>query len=181
VEGAPLVRAPRPPEPFVVAVVMLLVIALVILFGHREEARPRRRSSSSSGYSVARAAAVAPPVVVLRLPSTTTSSSSTTSTSTTSTSTTRPPAPGRDLGIFEATCYALRGRTASGAPAGPGSIAVDPRVIPLGSVLEVEGYGRGRAVDTGSAIVGRRLDVWLSSSAECARWGRRSVAVRFVG
>lgn len=84
---------------------------------------------------------------------------------------------GELLGTFEATCYALTGTTASGAPAGPGSIAVDRRVIPLGTRLIVEGYGPGDARDTGGAIKGHRVDVWLSTVAACRAWGRRSVRV----
>lgn len=87
---------------------------------------------------------------------------------------------GRSLGVFSATCYALRGTTATGSEAGPGSIAVDPSVIPLGTELDVEGYGRGRAVDTGGAIRGRRIDVWKSSEAACVEWGRRPVEVLVV-
>lgn len=88
-----------------------------------------------------------------------------------------PPGPLEPLGSFEATCYALTGTTASGAPAGPGSIAVDRRVIPLGTRLVVEGYGPGDARDTGGAIRGNRVDVWLSTAAACRAWGRRSVRV----
>lgn len=87
---------------------------------------------------------------------------------------------GRSLGVFEATCYSLTGKTATGSEAGPGSIAVDPAVIPLGTELEVEGYGRGAAVDTGGAIRGRRIDVWKSSEAACLEWGRRPVEVFVV-
>jgi 3D (Asp-Asp-Asp) domain-containing protein len=87
------------------------------------------------------------------------------------------PGGGELLGSFEATCYALTGATASGAPAGPGSIAVDRSVIPLGTALYVEGYGHGDARDTGGAIRGRRVDVWLSTVAACRAWGRRSVLV----
>lgn len=78
-----------------------------------------------------------------------------------------------DLGSFTATCYALRGTTASGRPAGPGSIAVDPAVIPLGTHLRVAGYGEGVADDTGGAIRGRRVDVWLPTEAQCRAWGVR--------
>lgn len=84
-------------------------------------------------------------------------------------------APGRPLGSFVATCYSLTGRTATGSPAGPGSIAVDPTVIPLGTRLNVSGYGTGRAVDTGRLIKGRRIDVW--KAAGCSDWGRRTVTV----
>lgn len=51
------------------------------------------------------------------------------------------------------------GQTRSGLPAGFGVIAVDPRVIPLGSQVYVPGYGRAVAGDTGPAIVGRRIDL----------------------
>ncbi|MBW3669554.1 MAG: 3D domain-containing protein [Actinobacteria bacterium] len=85
-----------------------------------------------------------------------------------------------DLGVFSATCYALRGTTASGRPAGPDVIAVDRRVIPLGSRVVVEGIGERIAADTGGAIVGRKIDVWKSSSAECNRFGRQNLRVWLV-
>ncbi len=75
-----------------------------------------------------------------------------------------------------ATSYCLTGHTATGTNAGPGSIAVDPTVIPLGSHLYVTGYGYGWAVDTGGAIKGTLIDVWLTCDA-AIRWGRRAVAV----
>lgn len=81
----------------------------------------------------------------------------------------------RSLGVFSSTCYELRGTTASGRPAGPGSIAVDPTVIRLGMRLRVEGYGEGIAADTGGAIKGRIVDVWKASG--CREWGRRNVEV----
>jgi 3D (Asp-Asp-Asp) domain-containing protein len=82
-----------------------------------------------------------------------------------------------DLGVFTATCYALRGTTASGLPVGPDIVAVDRRVVPLGTRLFVEGEGERIAADTGGAIVGRRIDVWKPSSAECSRFGRRPLRV----
>lgn len=112
--------------------------------------------------------------------------STTTSSSTTVPSTTSRPARPRSsrgtprhAGQFEATCYSLTGSTATGTKAGPGSIAVDPQVIPLGSRLLVEGYGEGTAVDTGGAIKGHRIDVWKESG--CLGWGRRWVNVEVIG
>lgn len=79
---------------------------------------------------------------------------------------------------FEATAYTYTGyRTAIGATTRRGIIAVDPRVIPLGTRLYVEGYGHGVAADTGGAIKGRRIDVFLESEAEARKWGRRNVDV----
>ena len=75
-----------------------------------------------------------------------------------------------------ATSYCLNGRTATGTQAGPGSIAVDPTVIKLGSHLYVPGYGYGYAVDTGGAIKGSLIDVWLSCDA-AIQWGRRQVTI----
>jgi 3D (Asp-Asp-Asp) domain-containing protein len=84
---------------------------------------------------------------------------------------------GRYLGDFELTCYALRGTTASGQPVRRTGIAVDPRVIPLGSQVYIAGEGTRDAIDTGGAIKGNRIDIWRPSSAECERFGRQVRAV----
>ena len=75
-----------------------------------------------------------------------------------------------------ATSYCLTGSTATGTNAGPGSIAVDPSVIRLGSHLYVSGYGYGWAVDTGSAIKGTLVDVWYTCD-QAIQWGRRPVTI----
>lgn len=66
-------------------------------------------------------------------------------------------------GTFFVTGYVDRGLTASGVQAGPGIVAVDPRLIPLRSYVRVSGIGKLRAMDTGGAILGMRLDVWVSA------------------
>ena len=81
---------------------------------------------------------------------------------------------GRYLGDFELTCYALRGITASGVPVRRNGIAVDPRVIPLGSEVYIAGEGTRTAIDTGGLIKGKRIDVWRPSSAECREFGRQT-------
>lgn len=58
--------------------------------------------------------------------------------------------------------------------------AVDPRVIPLGSIIQVPGVGRRIATDTGGAIRGRDLDLHFHSLREMRAWGARRVAVRIV-
>lgn len=88
------------------------------------------------------------------------------------------PAPGggRTL-VVSSTGYALPGRTATGLPVGPGVIAVDPSVIPLGSRLYVPGYGECVAADTGSAVKGATIDLWFPTRAQALAWGRRTVTV----
>ncbi|MFS0750939.1 3D domain-containing protein [Oceanobacillus sp. 1P07AA] len=56
-------------------------------------------------------------------------------------------------------------------------IAVDPEVIPLGSIVEVEGYGVAIAADTGSAIKGKKIDVFISDKNAARSWGVKSVKV----
>jgi 3D (Asp-Asp-Asp) domain-containing protein len=69
------------------------------------------------------------------------------------------------------------GYTAVGMKAGKGVVAVDPRLIPLGSTVYIEGYGSGVAGDVGSAIKGRRIDLGFDTRAEALQWGRRRVTV----
>ena len=56
-------------------------------------------------------------------------------------------------------------------------VAVDPRQIPLGSLLYIPGYGRALADDTGGRIKGRHVDVRLHSVAGMHRWGVKKVKI----
>ena len=77
---------------------------------------------------------------------------------------------------MEATAYTYTGDlTATGVPPRVGLIAVDPRVIPLGSRVYIEGYGYAIAADTGGDIKGNKVDVFLESERECVNWGRKPV------
>ncbi|RLD18551.1 MAG: hypothetical protein DRI33_04100 [Caldiserica bacterium] len=67
--------------------------------------------------------------------------------------------------------------TATGLRSGLGVVAVDPNVIPLGSLLYVKGYGYAVAGDTGGAIKGDIIDVFFYSTDDALQWGRRAVTV----
>lgn len=77
-----------------------------------------------------------------------------------------------------ATGYSYTGNnTASGIPPSSGVAAVDPAVIPLGTRLYVEGYGKAIALDTGGAIKGNRIDLFYESENEALAWGKRNTKV----
>lgn len=78
---------------------------------------------------------------------------------------------------YTAGCAGCSGITAIGLPAGRGIVAVDPRVIPLGTRLYVKGYGSAIAGDTGGAIKGNRIDLGFDTYAAAERFGRQSVRV----
>ena len=62
----------------------------------------------------------------------------------------------------------------------PNVIAVDPSVIPLGSYVEIPGYGIFRAADTGGAIYGNRIDVHLVNLNDVYNFGRRTITIRVL-
>ena len=75
---------------------------------------------------------------------------------------------------YDAGCTGI---TATGTKAGYGTVAVDPRVIPLGSKVYIPGYGTAIAADTGGAIKGNRVDVCYGSKSEAYGWGVRNATV----
>ena len=78
---------------------------------------------------------------------------------------------------YIAKCPGCSGITAYGIDARgnppPKVIAVDPKVIPLGTYVHVEGYGEAIAGDTGGRIKGNIIDVLVGSNAEARQWGRK--------
>lgn len=84
---------------------------------------------------------------------------------------------------FRATAYSLRGRTRMGTYVRRGVIAADPRVLPLGSVVQLNA-GRYSGVysvhDTGKKIKGKIVDVWMPSSGEARQFGRRGVKLQVL-
>lgn len=79
--------------------------------------------------------------------------------------------------VVQATAYSGGGTTATGTRARVGEIAVDPRVIPLGSECYIEGFGKVRAEDTGGAVKGNIIDIYMASRGAAIRWGRRTVTI----
>ena len=79
--------------------------------------------------------------------------------------------------VVKAYSYTGGGRTAMGTRARVGEIAVDPRVIPLGSKVYIEGVGARIAEDTGGNIKGNTIDIYMNSVAECRKWGARTVTI----
>ena len=79
-----------------------------------------------------------------------------------------------------ATAYYQGSHTATGHRPRIGIIAVDPHVIPLGSTVCIKGYGTFVADDTGGAIRGHRIDMFIPSRSGCMRFGRRRLQVTIV-
>ncbi|MFJ8263257.1 LysM peptidoglycan-binding domain-containing protein [Rummeliibacillus sp. NPDC094406] len=81
-------------------------------------------------------------------------------------------------------CAGCSGVTATGinVKANPNMkvIAVDPRVIPLGSKVWVEGYGTAIAGDTGGAIKGNRIDLLMPNNSQANSWGVRTVTIKVL-
>lgn len=73
--------------------------------------------------------------------------------------------------------YTASGRKAVWNPDGYSTIAVDPKVIPYGTKLFVQGYGFAIAADTGTAIKGNKIDVYFNTYDQACDWGAKYVKV----
>ena len=94
------------------------------------------------------------------------------------------PRPERLNGKFIATAYSVSGITASGEYTHRHVVAADPAILPIGTRIKIRRAGRysGEYVvaDTGTKIVGRKLDIYLPSTPECMKFGKRSVRVKVI-
>jgi 3D (Asp-Asp-Asp) domain-containing protein len=93
--------------------------------------------------------------------------------------------PAKPLPAFSVTAYCTGRVTQSGARVKPGMAAADPRVLPAGSTLRVDGQGKAydgiyTVTDTGREIKGRELDLYLLDCAETEQFGRRTMAVAVI-
>jgi 3D (Asp-Asp-Asp) domain-containing protein len=85
---------------------------------------------------------------------------------------------------MSATAYCDKGETDGGVQAQRGIVAADPRVLPMGTTVRIDGLGRRSqtylVADTGSAVKGRRIDIFMPSCRAAKRFGRRPVTVRAI-
>lgn len=91
-----------------------------------------------------------------------------------------------ELILFEATAYCYGNLTKTETvPVAGRSIAVDPKVIPLGSTVivyteDMELLGIYQAEDTGRLVKGRIIDIYMEDNGTCLEWGRRPVYAQVV-
>ena len=85
---------------------------------------------------------------------------------------------------MSATAYCDKGETDGGIQAQRGVVAADPRVLPMGTKVRIDGLGPHSqtylVADTGSAVKGRRIDIFMPSCRAAKRFGRRPVTVRAI-
>jgi len=85
---------------------------------------------------------------------------------------------------FVATAFVQSGPTKSGLPAQRGIVAADPRVLPIGTEIEVRSAGPYSGIyivaDSGPAIRGRRIDIFVPSRLRARQFGRKRVLVRVI-
>ena len=93
------------------------------------------------------------------------------------------PAPPRLLD-FEATAYSITGTTASGMQTRRGIVAADPKVLPLGTRIRVQDAGSYSGdytvTDTGPAVKGNEIDIYMPDGQEAKNFGRRKVRVEIL-
>ena len=85
--------------------------------------------------------------------------------------------------VFEATAYCDFGLTYSGVLVHRGIVAADPRVLPIGSVIEVSAgdySGVYTVMDTGGVVKGEIIDIYMPDYEEAIQFGRQSVGVRVI-
>ncbi|MBR5316247.1 MAG: G5 domain-containing protein [Firmicutes bacterium] len=93
-----------------------------------------------------------------------------------------PPSYQKKISGVRAVSYYFSGNPsgAYGLPCTYGTAAVDPKVIPLGSLIYVEGYGYAIANDVGTSIKGKVVDLYMERYDQCLMWGAHSVNVYII-
>ena len=84
---------------------------------------------------------------------------------------------------FQATAYSLRGFTSSGVRTRHGVIAADPRVLPIGTIVQVKAgdySGIYTVHDTGRHVKGKIVDIWMPSFHDARKFGRRPIKLQVI-
>jgi 3D (Asp-Asp-Asp) domain-containing protein len=86
---------------------------------------------------------------------------------------------------FTALAYSIEGKSADGSKPGRGTVAADPKILPLGSKIRVSGCGtysgQYTVVDSGRSIKGHVIDIYVSSVREATKFGKKKVGVEIHG
>lgn len=88
-----------------------------------------------------------------------------------------------DFRRFEATAYCDYGITFSGVLVRRGIVAADPRILPIGSIIEVragEYTGIYMVMDTGGKVKGKIIDIYMPDYDEAMQFGRQSVVLKVL-
>lgn len=81
-----------------------------------------------------------------------------------------------------ATAYTGYSTTSTGQKPVWGTIAVDPKIIPYGTKVYIPQFGRTFiANNTGGAIKGNKIDIFMNTKKECYNWGRRTIEIQILG
>jgi 3D (Asp-Asp-Asp) domain-containing protein len=90
----------------------------------------------------------------------------------------------RSTRTFQATAYTQRSPTASGLESQRGVVAADPRILPLGTTIQVRNAGRYSGIymvaDTGPKIQGRRIDIFVRNPQHAKTFGKKQVKVKVL-
>jgi len=92
---------------------------------------------------------------------------------------------GKTVLDMEVTAYCVDGETASGEQTRRGIVAADPDVLPLGSRIRVDGLGRKLSrtyavEDTGRAVKGRQIDIFMPNCEAAKEFGRQTARVKVL-
>jgi 3D (Asp-Asp-Asp) domain-containing protein len=88
-----------------------------------------------------------------------------------------------DYRRFEATAYCDFGITFSGVLVNRGIVAADPRILPIGSIIELRAgdySGIYMVMDTGGKVKGKIIDIYMPDYEEAIQFGRQPVALRVL-
>jgi 3D (Asp-Asp-Asp) domain-containing protein len=85
---------------------------------------------------------------------------------------------------FTASAYSIEGKSADGSQSCKGTVAADPKVLPLGSKIRVNGAGAYSGdytvVDSGGKVKGNVIDIYMSSILEARKFGKKNVEVTIL-